>query len=199
METRRFESAFSAGSLVTAIGNLRLPTGRIIACDPFFCATAVPFARQVSPGDYAVRLAHIDSTSWGRRNAVARIDFACERKVIGYERALVQGSSSNRYSIDSGLGAFMDARAGIGFASILASHYRVQPGGNYYTDVLEAEFNRSATDSQALGAWVVHELPDIRANVVMFASGLGDGTYGSYWGLAGDDTVVCLVTDFGLI
>jgi hypothetical protein len=33
----------------------------------------------------------------------------------------------------------------------------------------------------------------------MFQSGLGDGTYQSYWGLAESGEIVALITDFGLI
>lgn len=39
---------------------------------------------------------------------------------------------------------------------------------------------------------------DTGANMFLFASGWGDGTYSSYWGYAADDSLVCLLTDFGI-
>jgi hypothetical protein len=41
--------------------------------------------------------------------------------------------------------------------------------------------------------------PETGANIVCFMSGEGDGSYASYFGLATDGALVCLVTDFGLL
>ncbi len=36
-------------------------------------------------------------------------------------------------------------------------------------------------------------------NLVAFETGFGDGVYPSYWGLASDGSVACLLSDFGLL
>jgi hypothetical protein len=38
--------------------------------------------------------------------------------------------------------------------------------------------------------------PSSGADAVVFTSGYGDDSYGTYWGIDADDEVVCLVTDF---
>ena len=45
-------------------------------------------------------------------------------------------------------------------------------------------------------SWCVLRLSEAGPNFAAFSSGLGDGSYGSWWGLI-DDRVVTLLTDFG--
>jgi len=49
------------------------------------------------------------------------------------------------------------------------------------------------------GGWANLSLDDpSEANVVVFASGEGDGVYPVYWGYDAEDDVSCLVTHFGV-
>ena len=103
--------------------------------------------------------------------------------------------------MDSGVASYMDEVTRAAFAEVLANHYRKHPDGNYYSDVLEAEFKRSARpdDPEDLGRWNVHLLPGTDLNIVMFSGGLGDGRYESWWGVGENGGVVSLVTDFRLL
>ena len=71
----------------------------------------------------------------------------------------------------------------------------------YYTDVLGPEMEKSADPSDPAdpGRWAVHRVPGSELEVAVFAAGLGDGAYRSWWGLGAGGQAVSLVTDFGLL
>ena len=202
MKHLKYDKAFASRYEVITIGKLHVPSGRIVACDPYFCASAVPFSRQVSAGDYDVQLCKVDSREWGQRVALARILFTSSKKAVSFENALQEFTHSGGYFVDSGVGSFMDELTREAFAEVLAEYYRSHPNGNYYTDILAAEFKRSAHNSQDpddTGRWNVHYLPTSKLNVAMFASGLGDGSFESFWGLDAGGNITSLVTDFGIL
>jgi hypothetical protein len=96
----------------------------------------------------------------------------------------------------------MDEVTRTALTKVLADYHRKFPKGNYYTDVLAGEFKKSAIDPDNpldLGMWNLHRVPATELNVAMFASGMGDGRYQSWWGLADSGNVVSLVIDFGLV
>jgi hypothetical protein len=47
--------------------------------------------------------------------------------------------------------------------------------------------------------WLLHRLAGSDLTVAMFASGLGDGSYDSVWGVSDADEPVWLVTDFDVV
>jgi hypothetical protein len=178
------------------LGMLAVPSGALVACDPFFAPEALPFARCVSPGAYPVQLRRVVLQSWGPRVAQARVLFLPDVSVHAREVA-ERSSGSGRYLVSSGLGSFMDEASRARFSQVLAAFYRNRPAGNYYTDVLESEFERSATtDTPRAGDALLHDLPGEALNVAMFASGIGDGAYASYWALDREGRCISLVTDF---
>lgn len=202
MSNLTYEEAFASPHQVVTVGKLHLPSGKIVACDPYFCANAAPFTRQVAPGNYDVQLYLSNSHEWGQRIALARILFRPGATAVAFEEAFKPDADSSGYFVDSGVGSFMDELTREKFAEVLAKFYRSHPMGNYYTDVLAKEFKRNAANLQNpndLGKWNLHKLPDSDLKVAMFASGLGDGYYESYWGLSEDGTIVSLITDFKIL
>jgi Protein of unknown function (DUF4241) len=196
------DKLFCSNGQIVSLGSLHLPSGRIVACDPFFAGIALPFARTAPPGDHEVQLCMVTLPSFGERVALARVLFQPGKQSIRYEEALKEYADSSRYYVEAGLGSFMDEVTRNKFAETMARFYQERPEGNYYTDVLAAEFKKSATrpdDPRDVGKWNMHVLPDSGMNVAMFASGLGDGAYSSYWGLDDAGQVVSLTTDFGVL
>ena len=201
MSQHTYDDEFAAPHEVITLGGLLLPSGRVAACDPYFCASATPFARRVSPGGYEVQLRRVRSEEWGRRIALARIVFRPGARARAFEPAATEGGVG-AYFVDSGVGSFMDETTRQAFAELLANYYRANPRGNYYTDVLAAEFKRSADDPDDpgdIGRWNMHNLPGSGLNVAMFGSGLGDGSYESFWGVGEDGEATSLVTDFKIL
>lgn len=198
MSAASYDDQFATSDHVLSLGTIPFPSGRIVACDPYFCAQAVPFERAVPVGEHGVLLRLIDSAEWGLRIASARIDFVHRTRARRFVQATVDGGGAARFVVESGVASFMDETTRAHFAEVLAAFYKKRPGGNYYTDILAAEFNRNALPGRS-GKWNVHRLPDSELPVAMFASGLGDGAYESFWGLDADGQVVSLTTDFGLL
>jgi hypothetical protein len=201
MTSLAYDDAFATHQLVR-LGNLALPTGRVVVCDPYFCAGAEPFARAVAPGSYEVELCIVASPDWGRRVALARIVFDRDTQPARYEEAVKEPSGATGFFVDSGVASYLDLETRDVFANVLADHYRRNPDGNYYLDVLAAEFKRSAFDPDDpfdVGRWNMHDVPGSTLNVAMFSSGLGDGSFRSFWGVNEHDAATSLVTDFGLL
>src|SRR5271170_6328653 len=182
----RYEDAFGSGNEIFSIGKLHLPTGTIAACDPFFCADAIPYTRSVPPGSYVVQLRIAQPEGWGARVALARILFKAEAETVAIKQASSPAPWPSSFFVDSGLASFMDETARAAFANVLAKFYLAHPKGNYFTDVLLSELRDQAVASGfpgGSGRSCIHNLPRPGLNVAIFASGLGDGAYESFWGL----------------
>jgi hypothetical protein len=202
MSNTMYDDAFDSGHEVLRTGPIDLPTGQVVACDPFFAGIATPFSRTVSPGRYDVELCRSQLPDYGFRIALARIAFSPGARAVTYERAIRVNSDSNLYSVESGVGSFMDESTRQQFVQVMARFYQQNPNGNYYAAALADEFRKSALypdDPDDPGSWAVHVLRDGGPRIAMFASGLGDGTYESYWGINAANDVVSLITDFRLL
>ena len=196
------DSLFSTpdGELLS-IGKLHVPTGFIAACDPFACDSTAAFSRRVPPGDHEVALHRVDMGDAGLRIASARLIIVPGAPVATIEAAEIQGNGPVGYFVDAGLGAFMDEAARAELVRAIEAFYRDHPDGNYYDDILAPEFKRSALSPDSpgdIGDWAMHQMPGTVHNVAMFASGMGDGAYSSYWGLGEHGEIVALLTDFAI-
>ncbi|MEG4986373.1 DUF4241 domain-containing protein [Microcoleus sp. BR0-C5] len=214
-EGRITSDVFQAGDLV-------LPSGRIIACDPgwLWCKDVDPFSRTVPPGRYPVLLSVVDSG----RTACAMVKF-CSESPVRWEMALrpsedlaeLRGNQFFGYGVDAGMGCFVDA----------------QVIERRSAEELQGLVDRAFEQKLQLDAWLaaqdlVTQLtypsqqiidpsgfnltldpdtdtfnltldPDTEGNASAFSSGYGDGSYASYWGFTADDELACLVTDFGVL
>lgn len=200
MQHPDFERAFASDEKVITIGTLGLPSGSVVACDPYFCAGAQPFMRSVKTGESAVQL-RLAKSQLGERIAIARLLIRPDMEPAAFEPATRAGDAGT-FSVDSGTASYMDEVTRQAFAEHLAKYYRKNPDGNYYGDVIDAEFRKSSADPNNpgdAGKWALHRIPGTELTVAMFASGLGDGSYNSWWGLSTSGDVVSLLTDFGIL
>lgn len=193
-----FESAFrnsvvalDDGTSVTfhteELGVLKVPSGRIVALEPYVVRDFRPFTRSAPAGEYKVLLAIADY-GFEQRIAFAKIVFS-SAPVVGWQLAVPEGSKVKPgmlvgYAVDGGIGSFMDAEA----ARVLA----VQREDEGFYGVLGRAIQSSKGPFRAL-------IPAGEANVAVFASGLGDGGYASYYGLDALGRPVALITDFALV
>ncbi|CCV10641.1 conserved exported hypothetical protein [Mesorhizobium sp. STM 4661] len=179
---------------VAPIGELELPTGEIIACDPLVSGVETPaLSRKVKPGRYPVSLLEAQD-----RVAVAVLRFRPGTPVRwelatvpGQDVATLKSDEMFGYPVDAGLGSFMDKTA---MALMSEQQDRLKADENYYDDVLAAEFapnqDRFVMHHPAAGNPV---------NIAMFWSGWGDGFYPSFWGLDAAGEPLLLTTDFGVL
>jgi hypothetical protein len=191
-----YKEAFDGRYELRPLGKLHVSSGKLVACDPFFVSSAFAFERTISPGEYQVDLVRVNCPGWGIRTAVARILLLPEVEAAYIEPALCEHSGGNHYIVESGLGCFMDDRVAFEFLNVLSVFYKKKPTGNYYDDVLAQEFKAKVVPGDNIdGIGNIHVIGDAM-NIAMFQSGLGDGTYGSYWAVGSNGEVISLFTDF---
>jgi hypothetical protein len=208
-----FNRAFTPGSIFrwsggdTAIsslidaGQLVLPSGGVIACDPGLMAghpALTPFEPACPPGSYPVSLAVLtfqDDDIARQRVACARLQLSAA-PVARWEPALRAGQDQSTlaigqffgFDVDTGLGCLLDFTA--------LNEIWKQPGKDFYSatilpalpaDARQLAWSNISTDEKS------------GANVIVYASGFGDGSYASYWGFDAQGHRCCLVTDFDLL
>ena len=179
---------------VTPIGDLELPTGEIIACDPLTTGTDWPaLSRKVKPGRYPVSLLEAQGRVAAavlrlRPGTPARWELAT---LPDQDTSTLKGDEAFGYPVDVGLGSFMDK-----MAMVLLSEQRdkLEADQNYYDDVLAAEFAPNQ-DRFAMH----HPVPGNPLNIAIFWSGWGDGIYPSFWGLNAAGEPLVLMTDFDVL
>lgn len=190
-------------------GDLVVPSGRIVACDPFEYADAPAFAREVLPGRYPVILALAQFARNGDERIVAAMLRLNDAEPMRWDPALWErepadaasttdearaapggASMPDEYGVDSGFGAFMDEAA----IEALLDHIEAEDDEGYLQRRLESLGLVGGPE------WFDIPLDDeTGANILLFTSGWGDGAYPSYWGYAADGSLVCLLTDFGVV
>ncbi|MGV3459876.1 MAG: DUF4241 domain-containing protein [Flavobacterium sp.] len=192
------------------IGDLNLPTGKIIAADPFFTDSQQAFARSVEPDKYPVYIYMAEIDELHHRVAYAKVKFRPETPTK-YILALTEDLTTEEldelgedeffgFPVDSGLAALLDAQTNEQLITRMDLLQENKPESNYYDEVLAKEFAEYSGKNQfsrALGDWNDHHpSTDSDNNVIMFASGWGDGYYPAYWGLNDNGDTIELVIDF---
>jgi Protein of unknown function (DUF4241) len=203
---------------VTAPAELRLPSGRIVACDPFTGLGPYggdPFTVAVPPGRYPVTASVVEiASSDGSesepergaesesepesepelphlRVAAARLTILDE-PVASWEQAVAPEQDLGSLGDDEFYGYGVDAGTGC-FVDADA----VEPLGGFESDTgtLLAAFE--AVDWAATVVTLAD--PGSGHNLVAFSSGWGDGAYPTWIGRTLTGEVACLVTEFFVI
>ncbi|RUU01222.1 DUF4241 domain-containing protein [Mesorhizobium sp. USDA-HM6] len=166
------------------IGELELPTGEIVACDPLITGLGRPaFSRKVKPGRYPVILLQAQGCI-----AAAALRFGpglpvrWELATFASDRPPVYESEFLEFIVDDAVAAFMDK-------SVLTLMTDPEELDNYLADVACA-IDRFCMDSPIEGNPI---------NVAMFDTGFGDGGYRSFWGLDVAGEPLLLMTDFEVL
>ncbi|MEV5376029.1 DUF4241 domain-containing protein [Streptomyces nondiastaticus] len=191
----RFESYDGPVTVVEPehAGNLRLPTGRVVAADPaWLSADSEPFTVPVPPGTYPLVLGKVEQRSeWAGEEmtweeiTAAMLCIGDRRPTVAWEPALLPGQEVRLlgdrefygFGVDSGTGAFLDAAA---------------------RDALAADPDAGVELASSIGDEAA--CPEFRdpvsgANAIAFPSGAGDGSYPVWIGRDHDGEVTCLIAD----
>lgn len=175
------------------IGNLKISSGKIIACDPLVLFENEPFNTQFPVGVFPVELS-IAQIKTDQRVAFARILFSDER-VARWDYALLKGQDPTMlkkgeifgYGVDSGTGAFMDMEAHNSLSKAMDKNE------NLFEEIIE-EMDKTYVHTRS---WCIYAINE--ENVAMFSSGYGDGGYQSYIGYDEKGNICRLLTDFYII
>jgi hypothetical protein len=175
---------------VRDIGELRLPSGRVIACDPVVEPDLRPFALSFPPGTWPVGITIAHFPGEDQRIAAAWVR-ASGSLPVRWDAALIEGMGDNpdsAYGVDSGTGGFVSPEA----AALLAARL-----DDAFMDELTAQMDAVYVHTRG---WAVVPVPGTDGlNVAAFSSGFGDGAYASYWGYDDAGTLACLLTDFAVV
>lgn len=187
--TAIFPTMFTAGSELVAnknrfvvtlapIGQLHLPSGRVVSADAIATVDFEPLSRTAPPGVYPVEASLVTVSARESRIAAARIVFS-RQPVATWE---VAGPG---YSGPTGL--FIDADT--------------VPALQKYIDESDAEWwydvPQTRGDKWEYGCFTPDD--DRPETCALFQAGDGDGPFLSYWGLDASGTPAMLVTDFNII
>jgi hypothetical protein len=183
---------------VRSIGQLRLPTGRVVVCEPEQRARLPePLERPLSPGGYPVRISIAHFPNGDQRIALAVLQLKPAAPVrfeiattAGQDVATLNNDEVFGHGVDSGTSSFMDVEA----ARALKERYDLDDA--YWNHFWE-EKKKSYVPTRDWANIVLDENTGL--NVVAFSSGWGDGFYASYWGYDHRGELVCLITDFRLL
>lgn len=176
------------------LGNLPVPSGRVVAADPVSLHSQTqPFTTRFPRGRFPVELA-MARFNGDERVAFARILFS-EAPVVSWEPALLPGQKPlplrseayYGYPVDAGMALFMDAA-------------NVGPLNRYLADRAASE-NLMVTsfrlDTESPSSGFLYALPP--DTVAAFSTGFGDGSYATYVGLDAQRRPCRLLTDFQVI
>ncbi|UDL87544.1 DUF4241 domain-containing protein [Mesorhizobium sp. PAMC28654] len=167
----------------TTIGELELPTGQIIACDPLITGLERPvFSRKVRPGRYPVTLFEAQG-----RVAAAVLRFGPGLPVRWELATFARDGSGvsawkSGFIVDDAVASFMDT-------SIMTLISDPEEFDDYLADIAWS-LDRFGMDNPVAGNPL---------NIVMFDTGWGDGTYTSWWGLDAAGEPLVLMTDFEVL
>ncbi len=173
------------------LAELFFPSGAIVACDGAIL-DELPFERRVPAGRYPLTLL-IARIKDDERVAFALLRFSAQ-PVVQWELATRPGQDRSKlkadqifgYGVDSGTGAFADAKA---IDAIVDDGEAMQK----FVDDCGDEMQKCYRHTRS---WAVAEGES--GSIAAFSSGYGDGSYASYFGLDATGASAALVTDFGI-
>ncbi len=192
---RAMSAGRSVDLSVAKVGDLVLPSGRVVAADAFAVGTGVaPFTRTLPPGRLPVLVLRAGPPGGPGWVAAAMIR-AGSGDPVRWEPALVPGQDPAKlgpdefygYGVDSGTGGFWSAEAG----TLDEGAFRAF--GDRLLDAL------GQTEEAYRDAAEVMIDPTSGLNVVAFSSGWGDGSYPTWFGLDAAGQPVVVLTSFDVL
>lgn len=177
------------------IGEVNLPTGEILACDPLVdLEDAKTFIQRVSIGKYPVKISVVPSKEYGDRYACVKVEFSKNKPVV-YELA-VTGVEENMdeakedefygFGVDAGMGCVVDKKAQEEYIKYWGKLVEEEEADNPFDDIFDDLLVESAKKypkyQREYGDWANWIIPNTDVNIPIFASGWGDGVYPCYFG-----------------
>ena len=181
------------------IGEVTLPTGHVVGCDPLISSgDPLPFTVEVPPGNYPLRawvaVLYRDGAEWQRRVAALQLVIR-DDPAVRWRAALLAGQDLLApgedeffgYGVDAGTGALADVAALRALAS-------------WDFERLDDVFIPAQVPDRPVPG-VVGAVTDeaTGANMIVVSSGWGDGRYPTFVGYSPGGDVSSFVTDFLVI
>ena len=200
-----FESAFEKGISMKvdgrqvelygrSIGDIDIPSGKLLVCDPFLIWESRPFDKVFPRGRFPVQLS-IMRINDDERTAFARIKFS-DMPVEKWEVATENGPSTipmsadpeQGYGVEGGIAVFIDSLPAQYFVSETSESMR-KLGDVFIGNPNEKTFSTWSYLVQQAGQY----------NFASFSTGYGDGFYSCFIGYDKNGNVCRLLTDFKMV
>jgi hypothetical protein len=192
------------------LGRLTMPTGELIACDPFYGLETEPFAQSLPTGDHPTILFAAELRD-EIVPAYAMLQVS-ETEPVRWEAATIEESEGNPfdphetggYPVESNLGAFMDAASA---KNLMDYTHAVMDEEDEYRRALRGRVRRRLKNHEKGYGWAnidlkydakVPQAPE-DLNIIAFDAGYGPGIYSTYIGYDEDDRPSRVVTDFEVL
>ena len=177
------------------IGEVNLPTGEILACDPLVeLGEAKTFLQKTPVGKFPVKIAVVLSEEYGNRYACVKVEFNKNKPVVyelavtGNEKEMDKAGEDEFYGfgVDAGMGCVADKKTQEEYTKYWKKLEEEGNADNPYDDIfeelLEESFKKFPKYQRDCGDWANFIIPDTDLNIPVFASGWGDGDYPCYFG-----------------
>lgn len=188
------------------LGDLQMPTGELVACDPLNGLETEPFATTLAPGAYPVVLFAAEL-----RDEVV-IAYAMlvvdDSEPVQWEVASVgdpgperRGAEGDGYPVDGALGSFMDAATA---KALMDYSHAVLPDDNDFRRTLRRRVRRRLERGYGWANINLKHDADVpessgELNIIAFDAGYGQGLYSTYLGRNDEGEVARVVTDFDVL
>jgi hypothetical protein len=180
-------------------GDVVLPTGQVVGCDPLTFPEALPFTAAVPPGTYPLRawvaVLQAGGVEWRRYVAALQLVIRDEPAarwapavVAGQDASCLDEDGYFGYPVDAGAATLADAAAITGIAE-------------WEYEQVEAAFIPAEIPDTPIPGSALSAVIDDRtgANVIAVISGMGDGVYPTFTGYTASGEVASFVTDFMVV
>lgn len=177
------------------IGEVNLPTGEILACDPLVeLEDAKTFIQRVPTGKYPVKISVVPSKEYGDRYACVKVEFSKNKPVIyelavtGVEEDMDEANENEFYGfgIDAGMGCVVDKKTQEEYIKYWEKLVEEEEADNPFDDIFDDLLTESAKKypkyQREYGDWANWTIPNTDLNIPIFTSGWGDGYYSCYFG-----------------
>lgn len=177
------------------IGEVNLPTGEILTCDPLVeLGEAKTYIQKTPVGKFPVKIAVVLSEDYGDRYACVKVEFSKNKPVVyelavtGNEEEMDEAKEDEYYGfgVDAGMGCVTDKKTQDEYVKYWKKLEEEEGADNPYDDIfeelLEESFKKSPKYQRDCGDWANFIIPNSDLNIPVFASGWGDGYYPCYFG-----------------
>ncbi len=181
-------------------GELKLTSGRLVACDPLITADMPAFLMQFPAGSWPL-FVHKERES----NCIAYVELVfSETAVAHWEMARCEGQHLKDlaegeifgYPVDSGMGCLMDAEAQTALSTLEQQLF--QQKGDKFMGLYEEFFHKHffQEDGAVNQYSVLQPGKDAHADIFAFETGYGEGFYATYLGTDANGIPVKVISEF---
>ena len=177
------------------VGEINLPTGEILACDPLVeLGEAKTYIQKTPVGKFPVKICVVPSETYGNRYACVKVEFnknkpiVYELAVTGNEKEMDKAGEDNFYGfgVDAGMGCVADKKSQDEYSKYWKKLEEEEEADNPFDDIFDDLLIENAKKypkyQRDYGDWANFIIPNTDLNIPIFASGWGDGDYPCYFG-----------------